>query len=265
MTRIVRKHPTLPVRSLARVVLAALAAGALLVPVRAAHAAATPEQACQSGRYKAAEKFSACEQKATGKYLASGEASGDQDKLEEALSKCRVKYTGTWVKLQTKASGTGATCDASRFSTDGLTVNDRLTGLEWEVTDDTGDLRDEDNTYTWSAGGFGGTAADGTVFTDFLRNLNDIGGLGYHGQSDWRLPTRAELQTILTGAYLLCTAPCVDAGFGPTAVAYYWSATTDATHPDRAWDVFFANGEVSNLGPKISINTDHARAVRGGL
>jgi hypothetical protein len=230
---------------------------ALLLTPPATYAAATPEQACQNGRYAAAAKYGACEQKVTGKLL----AGGDFAKFEEALSKCRVKYTGTWAKLQAKASGTGATCDAARFAVSGGTVTDNLTGLQWEQKTDDASVHDKDNLYTWSAPGGGFTAADGTAFTSYLATLNS-GGC-FAGQCDWRLPTRAEFQTILSEPYLCTTSPCIDQGvFGPTVAGLSWSATTDATNPFYAWNLYFGDGYVL----KVAKNDGYyVRAVRAGL
>jgi len=52
-----------------------------------------------------------------------------------------------------------------------------------EKTDDA-TVHDKDNVYSWSAGGAGGTAADGTAFTTFLASPNS-GGC-FAGQCDWR-------------------------------------------------------------------------------
>jgi hypothetical protein len=83
-------------------------------------------------------------------------------------------------------------------------------------------------------------------------------GPGLH--SDWRIPTNAELQTILAP----CPgggAPCIDPIFGPTAAAGYWSSTSNVA-PLLAWGVnFFVNGSTS-AGDKTSFI--YARAVRGG-
>ena len=235
MSRIGRTHTTLTARSLPRLALATLVAGALLVGASAAHA-------CQKDLYDAAAKYAQCDLRAFGKLFVGG--GGDIDKVEKLLSKCRVKYTQTWVKLQAKWSGTGSTCDAARFAVGGGTVTDNLTGLQWEQKTDDATIHDKDDVYSWSTG-FG--PANGTAYTVFLAALN--GGC-FAGQCDWRLPTRAELQTILLEPYPCATSPCIDQGtFGPTAASFYWSSTTNATGEGFAWGVQFANGAVG-AGPK---------------
>ena len=223
-----------------------LIAGALLlVAAGTAHAKPTAEQKCQKGRYDAAAKYSACQQKAMAKLF----GADDFTKFQAAAGKCHVKYTDTWAKLQAKASGTGVLCDNDRYDDTGDgTVTDRLTGLQWEQKTEDASVHDKDNSYSWSATP-PYTAADGTAFTSFLTTLNS-GGC-FAGQCDWRLPTVYELQTILLGAYPCATSPCIDdTAFGPTAANPYWSATTLASNPDHAWYVYFGNGDVLNLDPK---------------
>jgi hypothetical protein len=221
--------------------------------------AATPEGKCQKGRYDAAAKYAQCQHKATGKFFSGAEY---LLKYLPAIAKCLTKYTATWSKLQAKASLAESTCDQDRFEDNGDgTVTDWLTGLQWEQKTDDATIHDKDNFYTWNGGGGGLTAADGTAFTDFLQTLNSIDC--FAGQCDWRLPTVAELQTILLTPYPCATSPCIDETvFGPTVAGTYWSATTSAGLPDFAWSVDFAGGSVGN-GSKIF--TDFVRAVRAGL
>jgi hypothetical protein len=232
---------TLARRSLSRLALSTLIAGALLVGASAAHASQTV--------YDLAGKYAQCELKAIGR-LVSGRS--DIGQVQAMLSKCRTRYADAWVRL---------TNDARFVDNADGTVTDRLTGLQWEQKTDDASVHDKDNTYTWSTALFG-TDADGTAYTSFLATLN--GGGCFAGQCDWRLPTRAELQTILLAEpYPCATSPCIDQGvFGPTAAGYYWSSTTYASSPNEAWAVSFAIGAVEGVvkGAGLSV-----RAVRGGL
>src|SRR5437588_7930124 len=109
-------------KTLTRVVAGlALTVAAVLTTESVARAGLTAEQKCQKGRHEAAAKYAQCEYNTMAKFF----SGGGPAKLEPALSKCRVKYTGVWLKLQKKALGTGATCDANRFVDNGDgTVND---------------------------------------------------------------------------------------------------------------------------------------------
>ena len=230
----------------------------LLVSVTA-QAAGTPEQTCQKGRYNAAAKYVACQQKVMAKF-------GPSSNFEAAVSKCRVKYTDTWRKLQARAQAapTVETCDAARFvDNGGGTVTDNLTGLQWEQKTDDVSVHDKDNTYSWSAGGGGFTAADGTAYTTFLAALNS-GGC-FAGQCDWRLPTFYELQTILLEPFPCTTSPCIDPIFGPTYPFVYYTATTFTwiLPPTAARTVHFDSGSASNGSDKSDSRS--VRAVRGGL
>jgi len=235
----------------------ALATLAALLDASAAHAA-TPEQKCQGGRYKAAAKYTACQQKAVVKY--------NPDFLEshnEKRSHCRTRYEVAWSNLQAKGAATSC---AIRFVDNGDgTVSDNLTGLQWEKKQNLDgspnltDPHDADNLYTWSAAG---AAADGTAYTSFLAALN---GSCFAGQCDWRLPTTAELQTILLSLspYPCATSPCIDAIFGPTVATFYFSSTSFSYDSALAWIVHFGSGTVYHHGGK-GIPSPF-RAVRAGL
>ena len=212
---------------------------ALLLTATATHAAATPEQACQKGRHDAAGKYAQCQQKEMGKYF----AGGDPAKLNPGLSKCRVKYTSTWLKLQKKAEGTGSTCDSQRFVNNGDgTVTDNLTGLDW------------------ASANFPLSATD-WADANYYSAQNNLGGCNA-GECGWRLPTRAELQTILSQPFVCSTSPCIDGTFVPATANYYWTSTLDALDPSLAWVVHFGSGLVGNAS---RTDTWSARPVRGGL
>ena len=88
-----------------------------------------------------------------------------------------------------------------------------------------------------------------------------VTGLG--GYHDWRLPTVAELQTIVDLTVLGCGSGslCIDSIFEPTTAGLYWSSTTFAGDSSLAWDVTFNGG---NVVIDYKIASQPVRAVRGG-
>lgn len=94
-------------------------------------------------------------------------------------------------------------------------VHDRVTGLDWQRTLDPA-------SFTWSAASL------------------HCAALSYGGFSDWRVPTRIELVSLLD---LSRTDPAITlAAFPDTASEWYWTASEDASDEARAWDVYFYFG-----------------------
>ena len=161
-------------------------------------------------------------------------------------------------------------------------MTDNQTGLQWEQKTDDGTVHDKDNTYSWCVGTFpncndSSNPPDGTAFTSFLATLNvgatGVGNCvssdgntqtgGFDNHCDWRLPTIAELRTIIDTSASGCGtgSPCIDATFGPTAASGYWSSTTFAGGPSLAWGVGFDFGFEFSDGKSFN---GFVRAVRGG-
>lgn len=147
------------------------------------------------------------------------------------------------------------------------TICDHQTGLMWEkkVSDvsNPSNPNSVNNNYAWTSTS-GGIEPDGTAFTDFLARLNgEIAGAAPSEQlssyRDWRVPTSAELQTIVDCSF---GSPCIDTIFGPTAEVSYWTSTTNASDQTFAWVVLFNSGDLTNT-PKNS-SVVRVRAVRGG-
>jgi len=147
------------------------------------------------------------------------------------------------------------------------TVMDNATGLQWEQKTLDGSVHDLFNLYTWAAPGGRGGERDpsGTAYTAFLGSLNlcvSVDGSAveaFTGHCDWRLPTVAELQTILLSP--CATNPCVDPVFGPVSDRSYWTSTTFAGSFGSAWVVNLGDGRID---PSPKTSTAAAIAVRGG-
>ena len=134
-------------------------------------------------------------------------------------------------------------CVAVRFTDNGDgTISDALTGLMWEkkghldgspvVCSSAGvcpDPHDADNEYTYSADN--PTGPPGTLFTVLLPQLN--GGGGFAGHTDWRLPTREELQGLVD--YADTTSPIVLSDFDSTCSASCDGIACSCTAPVRTW------------------------------
>ncbi len=122
------------------------------------------------------------------------------------------------------------------------TVTDTSTGLTWEIKTDDGGARDRDNTYTWR---------QALCYCEYL----DLAG-----HTDWRLPDREELRSLVDYSKY---GPSIDETFFPnTQAGLYWSSSTRASNAGEAWYASFFNGGDRDGSKSDSL---YVRAVRGGL
>jgi hypothetical protein len=180
----------------------------------------------------------------------------------------------------TKLDSSGAAL-ASQSAVYGTTawdcVQDHVTGLYWEVKTmaGAGGLRDANHTYTWynstgiNDGGGAGTASGG-ICVDGVGGANcdtekyvvAANAAGICGFTDWRLPTKLELRSIVDYS-VAAFGTTIDTGYFPNTISRrYWSASpnADSTIAD-AWNINFNNGFDSKY-PKT--NNFAVRLVRGG-
>lgn len=146
-------------------------------------------------------------------------------------------------------------------------VEDPNTGLVWEVKSGDGDLHDKHNLYSWhdpaKEGGVAGVAdggrCDGDVECDTHAFIQAINEENYCGYSNWRLPTREEMLSIVRigGAG---TAATIDSDYFPQALpSWYWTATSNENYPDYAWYLLFRNGIALS---DVKVRPKHLRLVR---
>lgn len=152
-------------------------------------------------------------------------------------------------------------------------VRDAVTGLVWEVKTDNGGLRDKDWTYSWydpdpaTNGGFAGRPDyDNNCYDsarcDTQKFAADVNAAGLCGASDWRLPAREELRSIVDYSRY---DPAIDTAYFPDIGSngwyWYWSSSPYASSANYAWYVYFGLG-YDGYGSKNDGRP--VRLVRGG-
>jgi hypothetical protein len=142
------------------------------------------------------------------------------------------------------------------------TITDLKTGLMWEKQSRDGTVNDYSYTYTWY-----------NALATKIAALNTMNsGAGFANHTDWRLPNRFELETLVDLGRVVtpaidpafntgCVASCTVTSCSCTQSGLYWSSTTYQDTPTDAWFVFFLDGYVGS-NPKSS--NYYVRAVRGG-
>jgi len=162
------------------------------------------------------------------------------------------------------ASGNEVTASATEWSC----VRDNHTGLVWEVKTTDGGLHDQSNTYSWynpdmtANGGEPGTQDGGSCTGSdcdthgFAQTVNQE---TLCGGSDWRLPTKMELISIVHRGRV---NPSIDANYFPnTPASDFWSARPSPGNTGVAWLQHFGTG---SDGTNAKSNNHRVRLVRAG-
>jgi hypothetical protein len=169
------------------------------------------------------------------------------------------------------ASGNAVSATASSWRC----VKDNVTGLTWENKTTSG-LHNKADTYTWyntdttTNGGATGTentnitcngytSGNASTYCNTQAFANRVNTENLCGATDWRLPTRTELRSIVDYSRI---NPAIDTGyFLNTNSAYFWSSSPYAGDGDNAWLVHFYGG-YDGYGNRD--DGGHVRLVRGG-
>ncbi|CAN2047069.1 Caspase [Candidatus Magnetomoraceae bacterium gMMP-1] len=126
-------------------------------------------------------------------------------------------------------------------------VRDNVTGLIWEVKTNDGSVHDKDKKYSWH-----------DAKNEFIADLNHD---NFGGFSDWRLPTREELRSIVDYSIPYPGSTINTKYFPNTMSEFYWSSSSYASSNGYAWGVDFNGGNDYSNGKSSSY---YVRAVRFG-
>ncbi len=132
----------------------------------------------------------------------------------------QIPCTGTGQDGETRS---GLPWPVSRFTPAGRRVVDRLSGMMWP--------RDA------------GLMPFPLTWDEATERIAAFNAEGWDGYSDWRLPTRSELFTLVSHARI---NPALPAGhlFANVFSGYYWTATSCSRYPRQAWYVHLGGGRL---------------------
>jgi hypothetical protein len=204
-----------------------------------------------------------------------------------ALDDVVVFYNGAWQCKSALPRWIAINVTDSSNFVDSV-VMDNQTGLMWQVESNYNLNQQLNWTRTTPF-------PDGNIFTNFLPQLNDgeyydptayvtfasqnlpIGLLVqgnpsnptscFANRCDWRIPTLAELRTIVYRNEIVCTLPgyaCINPIFGATQASIYWTSSSDLTahangSADEAYCVDFSTGHDCE---DLKTAAHYVRAVR---
>ncbi|MDA3835723.1 MAG: DUF1566 domain-containing protein [Spirochaetales bacterium] len=146
-------------------------------------------------------------------------------------------------------------------------VEDVSKGLMWEVKSSDGGILDKYNSYSWfqssatekPQGVADGGQCKGGINCDTLTYVQTVNRKIYCGHSDWRLPTREEMLSIVSFEKTSSTVT-INSDYFPEALpSWYWTASSNENHPEYAWYVLFRNGIAVN---DLKAHPKHVRLVR---
>ena len=154
-------------------------------------------------------------------------------------------------------------------------VLDNQSGLAWEVKRAEPGLHGIDNTYSWldpnpdSNGGYAGKANGGTCAgseCDTSSYIKAVNAEKLCGFSDWYLPSRYELNTIVDPS-VFYPGPTLSKAFFPESLpGKYWTDTTFKTRRAGAWvwRLDYGSDYVEEKSQPLNVRLAHATVKKPG-
>jgi len=131
-----------------------------------------------------------------------------------------IECSGTGQDAEDK---TGTVHSGSRFQNRGDVAADTLTSLFWSL-----DANLLNYPLTWK---------------EAHNEIHAMNTANLHGHSDWKLPTRSELFSLISHQYQNPSLP-QDHPFQNVFPGYYWTETLCARLPDQAWYLHLGGGRI---------------------
>lgn len=145
-------------------------------------------------------------------------------------------------------------------------VHDTQTGLMWEVKAQDDAMRNANNLYSWFdpensniKGKADGGRCKGDADCDTHAYVRVMNEKKYCGYNDWRLPTREEMQTLVSLEDGNEKVKINKQYFPEAMPSWYWTSSENSHHDDFAWYVLFRNGVALN---DLKERPKHIRLVR---
>lgn len=148
-------------------------------------------------------------------------------------------------------------------------VLDNFSGLVWEVKlDAVQDPRHHQHSYSWfqpdavldggAPGVIDGGSCQGST-CDIQGLVETVNSTGLCGSTQWRVPTRAELLTLINAGV---SNPALSAAFFPLGAGSYWSITPMAADSSQAWAVDYVDGQLQAVDKSTGLRVRLVREVR---
>ena len=145
-------------------------------------------------------------------------------------------------------------------------VQDTKNGLMWEVKSKDDNMRKPDNLYSWFdpenktlKGVTDGGRCMGDTDCDTHAYIKSMNQKNFCGHNDWRLPTREEMFGLVNFIDASDNVKINASYFPETLPSWYWTASSNVSHPEFAWYILFNNGVSLN---DLKENPKHIRLVR---